>query len=53
MTPLSSAFEGRDEKGNELPDGSYFYIMEIQEYPCKETPELQEFCTGTIAIFRD
>ncbi len=53
MTPLSSAFEGQDEKGNELPDGSYFYIMEIQEYPCKDTPELQEFCTGTIAIFRD
>lgn len=53
MTPQSAAFQGLDENGNELPEGSYFYIMEILEYPCAETPDLQEFCTGTIAIFRN
>lgn len=53
MTPLKSAFDGQDENDNELPEGTYFYIMDILEYPCDETPELQEFCTGTLTIFRD
>ena len=53
MTPEKTAFQGLDESGNELPEGSYFYIMEILEYPCSDTPDLQEFCTGTIALFRN
>lgn len=52
MTPLTSAFAGKDEAGNELPEGVYYYTMEIIEYPCSDTPELQPFCSGTISLFR-
>ena len=52
MTPLTSAFAGKDEAGNELPEGVYYYTMEILEYPCSDTPELQPFCSGTISLFR-
>ena len=52
MTPLKSDFAGKDELGNTLPEGVYYYTMEILEYPCDETPELQPFCSGTISLFR-
>ena len=52
MTPLKSDFAGKDELGNTLPEGVYYYTMEILEYPCDETLELQPFCSGTISLFR-
>lgn len=52
MTPLKAAFSGQDESGKTLPEGVYYYTMEILEYPCNETPELQPFCSGTISLFR-
>ena len=53
MTPLTAAFAGKDEAGNVLPEGVYYYTMEILEYPCSETPQLQPFCSGTISLFRN
>ena len=53
MNPDKPAFQGLDESENELPEGTYFYVLDILEYPCNETPDLQKYCTGTIAVFRD
>ena len=52
MTPATAAFAGNDENGNPLPEGVYYYTMEILEYPCNETPQLQPYCSGTISLFR-
>ena len=52
MTPATAAFAGNDENGSPLPEGVYYYTMEILEYPCNETPQLQPYCSGTISLFR-
>ena len=53
MTPYTAAFAGKTETGAVLPEGVYYYTMEILEYPCNETPALQPFCSGTISLFRE
>jgi hypothetical protein len=53
MNSKKSAFQGLDENENELPEGTYFYVLNILEYPCNETLELQKYCTGTIEVFRN
>ncbi|MFZ8836451.1 MAG: gliding motility-associated C-terminal domain-containing protein, partial [Flavobacteriales bacterium] len=53
MTPQKASFRGEDENGTELPEGVYYYTMEIAEYPCSETPELQPYCSGSISLFRN
>ncbi len=53
MKPNTAAFGGNDENGNELPEGVYYYTLEILEYPCNDTPELQPFCSGSISLFRE
>ena len=53
MTPETAGFSGRKQDGSEVPDGVYYYTLEIQNYPCLETPGLTEWCAGTLSIFRD
>ena len=52
MNPSKSAFVGQDEAGNELPEGVYYFTLEVLDYPCNETPELLPFCSGTLSLFR-
>jgi gliding motility-associated-like protein len=53
MTHETPAFSGRRQNGSEVPDGVYFYTLEIKNYPCMETPGLTEWCTGQLSVFRD
>lgn len=53
MTPSTEAFAGEDFNGNPVPEGVYYYTLEILEYPCSSTPALQPFCSGTISLFRE
>ncbi len=53
MTPETAGFSGRKQDGTEVPSGVYYYTLEIQNYPCLETPGLTEWCAGTLSIFRD
>ncbi len=53
MTPETSGFSGRKQDGTEVPDGVYYYTLEIQNYPCAETSGLTEWCVGTLSVFRD
>jgi gliding motility-associated-like protein len=53
MTQDTPSFSGRSQDGTELPDGVYFYKLEIEDYPCMETPDLNQWCTGKLSIFKD
>ena len=53
MTQDTPHFSGRTHDGTEVPDGVYYYTLEVQDYPCLETLELRDWCTGTVSIFRD
>lgn len=53
MTPNTSPFAGLDEDGNEVGEGVYFYTLETERYPCAETVELKDWCSGTIQVLRD
>lgn len=53
MTESTPAFAGKTHDGEELPEGVYFYTLEVVNYPCQETPELQEWCSGSITVFHD
>lgn len=53
MTPNTSSFVGKDENGKELQEGVYYYTMDILEYPCGTTPELADWCSGTITLLRN
>lgn len=53
MTPETAEFAGRHTDGGVLPDGVYYYTLEIQQLPCLESPGLQEWCSGSISIFRN
>ena len=53
MTNNSPRFSGKMIDNTELPDGVYFYTLEVPDYPCQETPELREWCYGTISVMRD
>jgi len=52
MTNSSPRFSGKMIDNTELPDGVYFYTLEVPNYPCQETPELKEWCYGTISVMR-
>ena len=53
MTQDTPGFSGRNQNGNEAPDGVYFYTLEIENQPCSEIPELTQWCTGKLSVFRD
>lgn len=53
MTPNTAPFAGLDLDGQELGDGVYFYTLETERYPCADTPELRDWCSGTIQVLRD
>jgi gliding motility-associated-like protein len=53
MTPETAGFAGRKQDGTEVPDGVYYYTLDIQNFPCSESPELLEWCVGTLSIFRN
>lgn len=53
QTHTSAPFAGLDESGNELGSGVYFYTFESERYPCADTPELREWCSGTIQVLRE
>ncbi len=44
-------FSGRNNSGQELPDGIYFYVLESAQIDC-EQPDWEELCRGTITILR-
>lgn len=53
MTEGTPEFAGRRHNGDQLPEGVYYYTLEVVDYPCQETPELMEWCSGSITIFHD
>jgi len=53
MTPESVPFSGKNEGGNELSPGVYYYVFESKRLDCETTPELKDWCRGTITIIRD
>jgi gliding motility-associated-like protein len=53
MTQDTPGFSGRNQNGNEVPDGVYFYTLEIENHPCSELPELTQWCTGKLSVFRN
>lgn len=53
MTPNTAPFAGLDENGEMLGDGVYFYTLETERYPCASTPELRDWCSGTIQVLRE
>ena len=53
MAHNTAPFAGLDESGEDLADGVYFYTFEAERYPCASTPELQNWCSGTIHVLRD
>ena len=52
MTQDTPGFSGQNQNGSELPDGVYFYTLDIKNYPCMETPGLKDWCTGQVSVFR-
>ena len=52
MTPGSEAFTGTASSGNELPDGVYYYLFTVERFECATTPELKEYCSGTVQVKR-
>ena len=52
MTESTPAFAGRMHDGSVLPEGVYFYTLEVVNYPCLDTPELKDWCTGSITVFQ-
>ncbi|MBI48993.1 MAG: hypothetical protein CL850_01715 [Crocinitomicaceae bacterium] len=53
MTNDSEIFSGNRINNTELPDGVYYYTLEVPDYPCQQTPELKDWCYGTISLIRD
>ena len=53
MSHNTAPFAGMNESGQPLGDGVYFYTFEAERYPCAGTPELREWCSGTIQVLRD
>jgi gliding motility-associated-like protein len=53
MTEETPGFSGRSQDGTELPDGVYFYKLEVEDYPCMETPDLAKWCNGKLSVFRN
>lgn len=53
MTQSTPAFAGRRHDGGLLPEGVYYYTLEVVNYPCFETEELKEWCSGSITVFHD
>ena len=53
MTQDTPGFSGRNQNGNEVPDGVYFYTLEIENHPCSELPDLTQWCTGKLSVFRN
>ena len=53
MTQDTPGFSGQRQNGTEVPDGVYFYTLELKNYPCLETPGLSEWCTGKLSVFRN
>jgi gliding motility-associated-like protein len=53
MRHNTAPFAGLDENGKELAEGVYYYTFEAERYPCADTPELREWCSGTIQVLRD
>lgn len=53
MTPESAPFAGKNEGGNELSPGVYYFVFETDRLDCETTPELKDWCRGTITIIRD
>lgn len=45
-------FAGEDENGDPLADGMYYYTLETIDLDCGSTPELRDYCSGTLQIFR-
>lgn len=52
MTDETRPFEGKNSDETLLPEGVYFYTLEVVNYPCNETSELRDWCTGSISVFR-
>lgn len=52
MTESTPAFAGKKHDGSVLPEGVYFYTLEVVNYPCLDTPELKDWCTGSITVFQ-
>ena len=42
MTDETRPFEGKKSDGTLLPEGVYFYTLEVVNYPCNETSELRD-----------
>lgn len=46
-------FGGYSQNGTFLPEGVYYYTLEVLDYPCAETPELRDWCSGAFSLLRD
>ena len=53
MTNETPNFSGQRQNGPQVPDGVYYYTLEVKDYPCSETPELRDWCSGAFSLFRD
>lgn len=49
----SQDFSGHSQNGTYLPEGVYYYTLEVVDYPCSETPELKEWCYGAFSLLRE
>ena len=52
QTHDTEPFAGEDENGDALADGLYYYTLETIDLDCSATPELRDYCTGTLQIMR-
>jgi len=53
MTPTSTPFSGKNAGGNALSPGVYYFVFETDRLDCETTPELKNWCRGTITIVQD
>jgi hypothetical protein len=38
--------------GGELPEGVYYYLFTVERFECATTPELKEYCSGSVQVKR-
>ena len=54
MTNETPNFTGLWQNGSQVvSEGVYYYTLEVKDYPCSETPELRDWCSGSFSLFRD
>ena len=53
QTHNTEPFAGENENGQVLADGLYYYTLETLDMNCGDTPELRDYCTGTLQILRE